>query len=509
MRRTMWLVLPALIVCFGGSGCGIGEVDQDVSNTDGSWTSTTSTDADADTDTDADTDIDTETDHSDTPGDSQTEDTGVDCESLPEVELWMSPDDSNSMSSPVQVREEVLATGIVRHAPVRIHEFMNYYSYDYPPAPDGEVELVVELARDDDLPEGEYILQVGVVSEARTRQERDPLNLTLVLDTSCSMGGSPLDRMKDSCNAIAASLKPGDVVSLVTWSTIQDAVLVGHAVTGPRDPTIVDACDGLAADGGTDLHSGLAAGYAVAQEHYLEGAINRVVLVSDGQANVGVTDESLIGAGVGIHDGEGLYMAGIGVGGIGTGYNDTLMDTVTDLGRGASLYVPTSAEAERMFQGRFLEVFDVAARDVEMRLDLPQGFQLVQFSAEEVSTVREEIAPQHLAPNDAMVFYNHIHTPCPDVSPETEITVMVTYKSEVDWTVTEIERTYTFGELLAKSPRPLRRGAAVYAYAKALSEQDPDDLDRAYLALSKAEALYPADPELGELRAVLQAVAPQ
>ena len=123
-------------------------------------------------------------------------------------------------------------------------------------------------------------------------------------------------------------------------------------------------------------------------ERAAAGEFVGMVLVSDGGANVGVTEADLIGAEAGAYDEDGTYLVGVGVGDLGT-YNDTLMDTVTDLGRGAALFVGSTDEAWRMLDERFDEVMDVAVRDVEVRLDLPPGFEIVRTSAEAVSACAE------------------------------------------------------------------------------------------------------------------------
>ena len=108
------------------------------------------------------------------------------------------------------------------------------------------------------------------------------------------MAGEPMDLLKESCRAIAASLKLGDAVSMVEWDTENLVTLAGYEVTGPDDTILLDAIEDLAAGGGTDLNGGLVSGYELAQQTYDINMLNRIVLVSDGGANAGVTDIELI-----------------------------------------------------------------------------------------------------------------------------------------------------------------------------------------------------------------------
>jgi Ca-activated chloride channel family protein len=286
----------------------------------------------------------------------------------------------------------------------------------------------------------------------------------------------------------------------------------GHKVTKASDPALVAECDALAAGGGTDLNGGLIAGYALANEHFDAGRVNRVVLISDGGANAGVTDIDLIAGSAGDKNQDGIYLVGVGVG-TPDYYNDDLMDTVTDVGKGASLFVGSAAEAEKMFKQRFVATMQVAARDVRVRLDLPPGFEVVKFSGEEISTDPAEVEPQHLAPNDAMVFHQTLTTCAPQLIDEAaELSVTVRYLDAVTFEPREvIESRKILEEVQAASPL-LLKGAAVFAYAEGLKSwrdgQVAHDvaLAPAFAALAAAEAALPGDADLAEIRGVLEAV---
>jgi Ca-activated chloride channel family protein len=433
------------------------------------------------------------------------------CNATDDVTLYLSPDDSNSMSSPVQARENVLGSGEVGSIAIRPWEFMNYYTFDYPAAEAGTVRVTPSLRVAEGAAEGEYTLQIAVSSEHVAPEERAPLNVTLVLDTSGSMEGHAMDMLKASCHAIAGNLAEGDVVSMVTWDTDNQVRLSGHAVAGPADADLLAAIDGLAASGGTDLHAGLVAGYDLAMEAYDKNRINRIVLVSDGGANVGVTDIDTIAMHANSNDSEGIYMVGVGVSSDQSYYEDDLMDAVTDAGKGAAVYIDDAAEVQRVFGDDFVSTLDVAVRDVQVRLDLPPGFSVVRFSGEEISSNPEEVEPQHLAPNDAMVFHQDIKTCAPEqVLDDTTFTVAVSYLDGTTFQSGEVELEVSFAELLQAEDPLLLKGAAVFAYAEALRGAQKGDegsaLARAFAALEKAEAVLDGDSELAEIRQVLEAL---
>jgi Ca-activated chloride channel family protein len=433
------------------------------------------------------------------PEDKPDPDDGEDvCDEDMLVTLYLSPDDSNSMSSPVQARETILSGGY--KFPVRVWEFLNYYSFDYPEAAPDEVTLRAELR---DAGDGEYYLQIGVGSEKVTDEDRAPLNLTLVLDESGSMAGTPIEMLKESCRAIAANLKEGDIVSLVTWDTDNAVLLGGYSVSGPNDPTLLDRIEGIASGGGTDLQGGLEAGYGLAAQSFDPDRINRIVLISDGGANVGVTDEELIGNQAGGENEEGIYMVGVGVGT--STYNDLLMDTVTDWGKGASVFIPDQEEAWKIFGDDFVNTLDVAVRDVQVQVDLPPGFSIIEFSGEEWSPNPEEIEPQHLAPNDTMVFLQKIGSCAPElVTDESEISVTVRYKDARTFEEKELTATRSFGQLLAETSPQLEKGLAVFRYAQAVGGETT--VQDAMTQLEVAEGLLSGDEDLAEIRTVLEAL---
>ncbi len=366
----------------------------------------------------------------------------------------------------------------------------------------GEVTLRAELRATDE--EGEFHLQIGVGSESVSSESRAPISLTLVLDESGSMSGHPIAMLKESCRAIAARLREGDVVSVVTWDTDNAILLAGHEVEGPNDPQLLALVEDIEAGGGTDLHGGLVAGYGLARDAFDPERINRIVLMSDGGANVGVTDENLIGQEAEGENAEGIYMVGVGVGS-GSAYNDQLMDVVTDLGKGASVFIPNEGEAWKVFGERFVNTVDVAVRDVQVQLDMPPGFEIAEFSGEEYSENPEEIEPQHLSPNDAMIFLQRIRTCAPElVAEDTELTVTVRYRDARTFETHELSVTRTFGELLSQTSPELEKGLAVYRYARALSGEIA--VDAALDQLEVAEALHPGDADLAEIRGVLEAL---
>jgi Ca-activated chloride channel family protein len=449
------------------------------------------------------------------PLDTGSEDTD-ECDEQTPITFWISPDDSNSMSSPVMAREAVLGGwNTLNNVSLRTWEFMNYYGFDYERPGEGGLSISAAAVADPQGGEGDFLMQIGVASPALAEAARDPMNIVLSLDTSGSMGGEPIQLLREVCEVIASQLRGGDVVSMVTWDDRQEVVLNSHVVDGPDDATLLAAIRGVDSDGSTNLEQGLVTAYELASDSYDPARINRVVLISDGGANVGVTEKDLIARHADREDGEGIYMVGVGVG-TATSYHDALMDTVTDEGKGAAVFVGSAAEASAVFDDRFLEVMDVAARDVAVKLDLPPGFAITRFSGEEYSTDPQEVDPQHLAPNDAMVFQKHLNTCAPELLEEDPaVTVEVTWRDALSFEESSVSRSLRWSELLAGEGAMLWKGEAVFDYALALKAWKAGGAGSAEYTLARAtwehaqqqaEALLPGDADLAEIRQVMTAL---
>lgn len=424
-------------------------------------------------------------------------DAGFTCEGLDmakPVVLYLSADDSNSMGSPVQARELLRKKELP--GVIRTYEFLNYYHIDFAPSPVPQLKLFAEA--DTGADPSEVRLQIGIRSFDAVKPRR-PITVTFVLDTSGSMEGEGIVRERAAVRAIAASLAKNDIVNMVTWNTDNQVVLDGHVVTGPNDPAVVSAAEALSADGGTDLHSGLVKGYELAKAHYGQARLNRVVLISDGGANVGVTDEDLIAVQSKDADKEGIYLVGVGAGPAEL-YNDLLMDTVTDRGRGAYVYLDSAEEAQRMFVNRFDETMEVAARGVQTELTLPWYFKIDKFYGEEFSSNPEEIEPQHLAPSDAMVIHQILKACDPAVVNNADpVKVHITWKTPLTYQDQELTLETTVGDLLsAQDKSHLVKGSAIIAYAEALKAGTSGALHDAF---DKVTLANPAgtDPELKEI----------
>jgi Ca-activated chloride channel family protein len=433
------------------------------------------------------------------PGDDEEEPPPA-CDALDETKplvLYLSADDSNSLASPAEAREAIRAG--ISPASVRTYEFLNYYDVAFPAPAYPDLALFADAAPADDTGSFDLMLAVRAHDAPETRR---PMTMTFVVDTSGSMEGAPIARARATVRAIAGELQAGDIVNVLTWNTDNLVALEGHAVTGPDDATLLSVASSLGASGGTDLDGGLRAGYELATEHWGDDRLNRVVLISDGGANVGETSAEVIGVASDDADHEGIYLVGVGVGPI-EWYSDALMDVVTDMGRGAYVYLDSEDEAEVMFGDRFDETMEIAARDVRVEVTLPWYFQMQRFYGEEYSEDPEEVDPQHLAPGDATVILQTIRACDAEiVDPADPVRLRATWQTPLARQSREAVIEATVGELLAQDHGRLDEARAIVGYAEALKTGDRADLTSALQAVRALPGA--AQPSFAEIAGLLE-----
>ena len=388
--------------------------------------------------------------------------------------LYLSADDSNSQAAPVVARAVIEQGGIVPADRIRTYEFTNYYDIRYTPPADKRINVVAQMRlREDAEYEHEYILQlVAQAHRVRFSDER-PLNIVFCVDVSGSMSGTSIQLAKKVANVIAGKLKNGDIVSIVAWNHQTHIILESYAVEGPCDPFLLEKIASLYASGSTNLHDGLVAAYEIAGKHDSPWRLSRVVLISDGGLNTGITDLEIIAQHADDSEEEGIYLVGVGVGDPVYYYFDEVMDQVTDAGKGAYLFVDNLEEAERQFGWGFVRNMDIAALDVQLELTMPYYLIMHRFYGEEYSPVPEEVEPQHLGPNDAMVFHQYVVACEPGLMDTGDvISVTANYIDPFTYERKSDTHTDTIDELLQANADQLLKGDAIVTYAEALKQID-------------------------------------
>jgi len=255
-------------------------------------------------------------------------------------------------------------------AQIRTEEFVNYFRPDVAPPTEGDFRIATELApsrfgNGADAPSQRWMLRVGIRGREVAQEERKPLALTFVVDTSGSMKQeNRLELVKHSLRLLVAQLDGQDSIAIVGFDKSASLVL---PMTSAANRGIIEAAlYGLTADGGTNAEAGLKLGYEVAAASLTSQAHNRVVLLSDGVANIGQTDQNRLNADVSSHRSSGIFLNTIGVG-MGN-HNDAFLEQLADKGDGLCNYVDSPAEARRALVENFTGAFEPIARDVKIQV---------------------------------------------------------------------------------------------------------------------------------------------
>jgi Ca-activated chloride channel family protein len=268
---------------------------------------------------------------------------------------------------------------------VRVEELVNAFDYGDPAPRRGDFELVAEGAR---TPYGEssdyHLLRFGLRARDVLRRGRPPAMLIFTVDTSGSMAQeNRLGLVKRSLELLVEELGPHDEVGLVTFGSSARVVLDPTADRGE----ILRALDWLRPEGSTNAEHGLRTAYDLIQRYRREGSLHRVILCSDGVANVGNTgpDSILESIGRWARDGIELTTIGFGMG----NYNDLLMEQLADRGDGRYHYVDTLDEARRVFvddlAGTLVTVAEEARAQVELHPEAVERYRLLGYENRDIA----------------------------------------------------------------------------------------------------------------------------
>jgi Ca-activated chloride channel family protein len=248
-------------------------------------------------------------------------------------------------------------------ASVRTEEWVNAFPYADPAPTDADLAVRAESGVRPGAAARTQVVRVAVTARDVAVDDRPPVNLTLVVDRSGSMGlDNRIGLVQDSLALLAESLQPADTVSVVGFDSRPELVLPPTRVSD--DARIMGAVDELSPRGSTNLAGGLTLGFQQARRAYR--GINVVVLCSDGVANVGVTGPDGILADIAEAGHEGIHLVTVGFG-MGN-YDDHLMEQLADRGDGFYRYVDTHQEAEHVFVDELTAILAPVADDARVQV---------------------------------------------------------------------------------------------------------------------------------------------
>jgi Ca-activated chloride channel family protein len=249
---------------------------------------------------------------------------------------------------------------------VRVEEFLNYFRYSYAAPTDGSPLAVHMDAAPSPYTPGRHLLRVGVQGKQLSISERKPAHLTFLVDVSGSMQSADrLPLARRALRMLVDNLHDGDTVALVTYA---GGVKVALPPTGMEKKALIhEAIEQLTAGGSTAMASGIQLAYQQAMKTLDGQSVSRVIILSDGDANVGATRHEDVLELIRGHVKEGITVTTVGFG-MGN-YKDEMMEQFANKGNGNHYYVDSLMAARRIFQEQLGGTLEVIAQDVKLQVE--------------------------------------------------------------------------------------------------------------------------------------------
>ncbi len=250
---------------------------------------------------------------------------------------------------------------------VRTEEMINYFDYDYPgpKTVDAPFAVTTEVSRTP-WNKHTHLLHIGIKAYRQDKRNLPASNLVFLIDVSGSMhSANKLPLLKSALKMLVNQLSAKDRVSIVVYAGASGVVL--PPVAGDNKAKIIDALDRLSAGGSTNGGQGIRLAYRLAREHFIKGGINRVILATDGDFNVGTVNHDALVRLVQKESRSGIALTTLGFGR--GNYNDRLMEQIADKGNGHYAYIDNAKEAYKVLVRQVSGTLFTIARDVKLQVE--------------------------------------------------------------------------------------------------------------------------------------------
>ena len=271
---------------------------------------------------------------------------------------------------------------------VRVEEILNYFAYGYPLPQDGKPFAVHTQTVDSPWKADAKLIRIAIQAADLAPDKRPPANLVFLIDTSGSMDDpDKLPLVKKTVCHFAEALRADDRISLITYSGSTAKILSPTA--GDQKETIIAALKPLRAHGATAGGEALRMAYDAAAKNYRKDGINRILLATDGDFNVGISDPATLKNYVAEKRKSGISLTTLGYGS--GNYHDTMMEQLADAGDGNYSYIDSEAEAKKVLVRQLTSTLATVARDVKIQLEFnPAAVKEYRLVGYENRLLREE-----------------------------------------------------------------------------------------------------------------------
>ena len=265
---------------------------------------------------------------------------------------------------------------------IRTEEFLNYFTYDYPtPRGKDPVSITTEVSN---APWNmqHKLVHIGIKAKEIPTDNLPASNLVFLIDVSGSMSdANKLPRLKSSLKLLVKQLRPQDRVAIVTYANHTKEVLA--STPGSDKAKILDAIDGLYASGGTAGGDGIQRAYRVAENNFIKGGNNRIILATDGDFNIGISSPKELEKMIETKRNTGIYLTVLGFG-MGN-YKDNRMQILAEKGNGNHAYIDNLTEAKKVLVNEFGGTLFTVAKDVKIQVEFNpakvQAYRLIGYES--------------------------------------------------------------------------------------------------------------------------------
>ena len=265
------------------------------------------------------------------------------------------------------VRRRLNAGYLPEKAAVRLEEMVNYFDYDYAkPATADEPFHASILVHNSPWANNRKLVHIGIQGFAINKQAQPNSNIVFLLDVSGSMNSpDKLPLVKQSMELLLSQLKPDDTIAIVVYAGAAGTVLKPTKVKNKTD--ILQAMNALQAGGSTAGGAGIQLAYQLAEQNYQADAVNRIILATDGDFNVGTSDHEQLKGFVERKRSKGIYLSILGFGQ--GNYHDHLMQTLAQNGNGIAAYIDTLSEAQKVLVHEATSSLFPIATDLKLQVE--------------------------------------------------------------------------------------------------------------------------------------------
>lgn len=268
-------------------------------------------------------------------------------------------------------------SGFLNENTIIVEDFMNYHKHQIKIPKKNEVALSIDydntVLRSDD----NFLLQIGLATQnVSGRQNPNKVNVSLVIDNSGSMGGGKLEKVKTALKVFVKGLKPEDIISIVKFDNTANLVLKSSKIKDVAE-NLDSIIESIYPVGSTNIHSGMMMGYSEAQKHNTKDYNSKVILLTDGMTNSGITDpETILKQSKEFND-KGIDISTIGVG---QQLDFDLLRKIATYGRGSNYFI---GDAEKDIQKTFKDELESLLYNIgkkpKLTINLPEGMKIHKF----------------------------------------------------------------------------------------------------------------------------------